>query len=384
MSTTYEIQTIRVGRDEWLAQLREAVAAELLDIGLHRSVAVAVVEAIPDPATPSVAVYLGDLAGATDGSVAAAVDRALGEGVVVVPVVADLREFTAHVPVSLTPINGFEWAGAQPARALARTLLSELGIEDHKRKVFISHKRDDGQGAAQQLHDALTHKRFTPFIDQFAIRAGEPVQEIIADALEEHAFLLLLETALAHTSDWVFDEVDYALSHTMGTLIIQWPDRPTPVPGSPSLPRLPLQRSDLIQDAHGYEILTEPALDTVVAAIEAAHAQGLVRRRRMLIRSIEEAARASGAVSCVPLPNWRLLVEHADSSTLLGVTPRLPTAEDLQMLDDARTSTGDDPSAVLVHSARQLRDDRLRHLTWVTGDRTLELTPENAIGGRWR
>ena len=30
----------------------------------------------------------------------------------------------------------------------------------------------------------------------------------------------------------------------------------------------------------------------IVAAVEASHAQGLVRRRRMLVRSIEEAAKA--------------------------------------------------------------------------------------------
>jgi TIR domain len=234
------------------------------------------------------------------------------------------------------------------------------------------------------LHDELSHKGFTPFIDRFAIREGKYVQEAIADALEDHAFLLLVETPLAHTSDWVFDEVDYALSHTMGTLIVQWPGSPAPVPGSNSLPRLPLAAADLMKDAHGYDVLTDSALDGVVAAVEAAHAQGLVRRRRMLIRSIEEAAAASGATACVPLREWRLLVEHDGRSTLLGITPRLPTAEDLQLLDEARSATVSDCSAVLVHSARSLREDRAAHLGWVAGDRDLELTPENAIGGRWR
>ena len=210
------------------------------------------------------------------------------------------------------------------------------------------------------------------------------MQEEIADALEDHAFLLVLETPLAHTSDWVFDEVDYSLSHAMGTLILQWPDNPKPVPGSNSLPRKTLSEDELTADSHGYAVLTDAALDETIAAVEAAHARGLVRRRRMLVRSIEEAAGASGATSCVPLPEWRLLVEHGAKSTLLGVTPRLPTAEDLQLLDEVRGKTSNDPSAVLVHSARALRADRAAHLTWVAGDRELELTPENAIGGRWR
>ena len=384
MNTTYEIQVIHLGRDRWLAQLRKAVAAELLDVGLHRTVAVAVSNAQPTGAAPAIAAYLGSEEAASDPRVAASVDAALGAGVVVIPVVDDVEHFMRHMPPALGPANGFAWTGDGAARRLARILLAELGIEDRQRRVFISHKREDGLGAAEQVHDALSHAGFVPFIDRFVIRAGEPVQETIADALEDHAFLLLLETPLAHISDWVFDEVDYALSHTMGTLIVRWRDDVTPVPGSASLPRMDLQADEVVEDAHGYQVLSPPALDRVVAAVETAHAHGLVRRRRMLIRSIEEAAAAAGATDCVPLRGWRLLIEHRGTTTLLGVTPRLPTAEDLQMLDAARVETDGDAVVVLVHSARGLRPDRTAHLAWVTGDRNLELTPENAIGGRWQ
>lgn len=383
MNTVYDIQVIQCDREDWLVELRQALAAELVDVGLHRTVAVTISELPVASNAPSLAIYLGSPAAAKDADVVASVDAALGSGVVIVPVVEDLSRYPSLVPASLAPLNGFAWVRPDAPARLARLLLEELGIEDRQRRVFISHKRDDGLGAAEQLHDALTHARFLPFIDRFAIRTAEQVQEAIADALEDHAFLLLLETPLAHTSDWVFDEVDYALSHAMGALILQWPDDPTPVPGSQGLPRLPLSTDDLTTDDHGYHILSTPALDRVVARVEDAHAHGLVRRRRMLIRSIEEAARAAGATTCLPLPHWRLLVEHASQSTLLGITPRLPTAQDLQHLDDARSTTVSNPSAVLVHSARVLSQQRASHLTWVAGDRDLELTPENAIGGRW-
>ena len=193
------------------------------------------------------------------------------------------------MPPVLHPINGFGWLGPDPARRLARELLVELGIEDSQRRVFISHRREDGLGAAEQLHDALSHRGFTPFIDRFAIRHGADVRAVIADALEDHAFLLLLETELAHDSPWVFDEVDYALSHTMGTLILRWPGHIVPVPGSNNLPRLELDAGEITTDPHSYSILTDPAVDRVTAAVEAAPALGLGRRRRMLLRSIEEA-----------------------------------------------------------------------------------------------
>lgn len=383
MNVTYNIQVIHCDQDAWLADLRRAIAARLMDLGMHRSVNVVVSEAPTAGGSPAVAVYLGSAAAASHDDLIGAIDAALHAGIVVFPVVDDLARYSSLVPPSLRAINGFEWGGPEPEVHLAHQLLEELGIEDRQRRVFISHKREDGLGAAEQLHDALSHTRFQPFIDRFAIRTAQDVQRAIADALEDHAFLLLLETPLAHTSEWVFDEVDYALSHQMGTLILQWPGDPPPVPGSNRLPRLSLATDELMRDGHDYDILVPPAIDRVIANVEDAHAQAIVRRRRGLIRSIEEAAEASGATACVPLRDWRLLVEHPSGATLLGVTPRLPTAQDLQLLDDARAAVALDPSAVLVHSARALRPERASHLGWVAGDRDLELTPENAIGGRW-
>ena len=383
MTTIYAIEVFRLDRDDWATDLAQAVSAEIQDIGLHRTVNVVVSESTPTTAGPVVGVYLGSVAAAGDGNLGDRITSALAGGMVVIPVVERLAEFTANVHPSLAFANGFEWSTTDRARKLARILLENLGIEDRERRVFISHKRDDGLGAAEQLHDHLTHVGFRPFIDRFAIRIGEGVQDSIADALEDHAFLLLLETPLAHTSDWVFDEVDYALSHTMGTLILRWPGSPKPVPGSPGVPRLQITDAELVNDAHGYETFTDPALDKIVEAVEASHAQGLVRRRRMLVRSIEEAAKASGCTSCLPLPKWQLWVEHANGPTLVGITPRLPTATDLQQLDHARDSAGVNPAALLVHSARHLRPARREHLEWVTGPRDLALAPENAIGGWW-
>jgi TIR domain-containing protein len=383
VSTVYQIQVIHSARADWESELERAVAAELRRVALHRSVSVNIGEDAEAADVPSVAVYLAGDETSSDPAVDERVRSAIEQGLVVIPVVANLGAFRGCVPDALTPVNAFEWSGADPAGRLSRLLLEALGIEEQQRRVFISHKREDGLGAAEQLHDRLSHQGFRPFIDRFAIPAGERVQDFIADALEAHAFMLLLETPQAHESDWVFDEVDYALSHTMGVLILQWPENPAPVPGSQGLPRLTLSPEQLERDEHQYDILTTEALDTVMAQVEAAHAGGLVRRRRMLVQNVEEAAAASGCRSCLPLPNWRLLVAHDERSTLVGVTPRLPTARDLQTLDEARGAYEAPPTAVLVHSARALRPELRQHLTWVAGARDLALTPENAIGGHW-
>jgi hypothetical protein len=45
--TTYAIEVFQLDRDDWVADLEQAVAAELLDIGLHRSVSVVVSQSTP-------------------------------------------------------------------------------------------------------------------------------------------------------------------------------------------------------------------------------------------------------------------------------------------------------------------------------------------------
>jgi hypothetical protein len=382
--TTYRVQVIRSDREAWEAELTDAVRNEVNALGLHRSVSI---EIGPDPphGDPAVVAYLGSAPASADAVCLAAVEQALAEGLTVVPVVEDLGDFSNQVPAALHPLNGWAWTGGDAPLRLARCLLEELGIEERQRSVFISHKRDDGLYAAEQLYDYLGHHGFDPFIDRFDIRAAADVPARIADALEERAFLLLLETPLAYTSDWVFDEIDYALTHTMGMHIVRWPGDFSEVPGSNRLPRQLLTSSDLTT-AKGYDALTDTALDVVLNEVETAHATALVRRRRQLLRNVEDAAEARG-LACTPLAGWRLLVQGGGGRhDIVAVTGRLPTVEDLYGLDTARLDVAavvSDPEAVLVHSARRLDDHRRQILDWATGSRPVTLVPENAIGGYW-
>ena len=65
-------------------------------------------------------------------------------------------------------------------------------------------------------------------------------------------------------------------------------------------------------------------------------------------------------------------MQQPDRSTIVGSTPRLPTARDLQALDETAKAEADDPAMLLVHSARALRPDLREHLHWVAGDREID------------
>jgi len=238
---------------------------------------------------------------------------------------------------------------------------------------------------ADQLHDHLGRHGFAPFVDRFHVGPGEEVQRRIEETLEDFAFLLLLESPLASESDWVFLEVDYALSHSMGLHILHWPAEAALVPGTQGLPRQQLNPTDLASDGR-FQILTPDALEAVLTEVEAAHARALRRRRRNLLVSVLEAARARGR-EAVEQPGGRVLVASGAGESLVSVTPRLPRVDDLFLLDTACQEMRPGHSAgiegVVVHAARQLPSELTQVLAWSIGDRTLYLVPENAIGAYW-
>jgi hypothetical protein len=377
----YGLEVFHVDRPALLDQLEAEIDAELHRVGLHKMVEVKISTSKPSAKGMIAGVCLGSPAAAADSGLDGRIVKALAGGMVVVPVVDDLANFQAETPPCLHAINGFG-LNAGTIEELVRCLFETLGLEDHDRRVFISHRREDGMSAAVQLHDELSHHGFHPFIDRFYIPKGERVQDVIADSLEDFAFLLLLETPLAHTSDWVLDEVDYALAHSMGLLIVRWPGDPAPVDGTQDLPRMELDAASLVTDPRRLDTFTPDALAAIVHAVEMRHAVALVRRRRTLMSNIEDAARASSSM-CTPLPGWRALVEHSGGSTVVGISPRLPRATDLHRLDEARVKVAGAHDSVLVHSARVLTTDRRRHLNWVINSRSVEFVPDNAIGARW-
>lgn len=382
-TTSYYIEVFSTLADSRTQDLRDAINREVLRLGLHHTVSIELVDAptsVMD--APVVGVYFGNSAIVDDSGVTELVARSLSLSRVIIPVVDDLASYSSSVPACLRLINGFEWTDRGSWDRLCRKLLEELGVEDRQRRAFISYKRDDGLAAAEQLHDYLSHAGFRPFIDRFHIAQGRDIQAEIADQLEDCAMLILLETPMAHTSDWVFDEVDYSLSHQLGLHIISWPRVETELPGTQRLPRQRVEDTGLTSQ-RGYDIFTSETLDRIIAAIEAEHARAMVSRRRYLLVSAEEAAQDAGW-ECLPLPGWRMSVRGHNRNSIVQVTPRLPTVDDMYTLDEFCRSHADAGSGILVHAARRLPPFRRNVLEWARNDRDLSLVPENAIGAYWR
>lgn len=330
-----------------------------------------------DPAVPRVVVVLWD-----EALPIADVDRVVAEahahGELVLPIVETTGALPdGGLPTSLENLNLLSWQ-SDGAAGIASVCLRELGMTERERRVFISHRRADGMIAAQQIHDALGHAGWKAFVDRFDIGPGQVFQSEIEVALEDMAFLLLLETPGAPESEWVQKEVLYALSNTMGIAVVNVGNAPRIATAQDLLPHFVAERSTTLD---GSQIrLTEEALTDIVGHVERAHSRALVRRRMSLLLSAQMSATEAG-LSVAAVPEWRIRITGQDVSEVLEGVPRLPKIEDLHRLQSA---CGGMDTGVLVHSAHRLPQSRRDLIRWAMHDRPLELVPGNAIGARWQ
>ena len=294
----YTVYCVHADRGPWVRSLRDRLDAAVAGHGDPAGTVQVregyVPECQRDRNSPAVAVYLGSPAGAASAECRQQVDEALADRVLVLPVVDDERNFKTHTPAPLYPFNGEAWLGDDALPRIVRFVLEALGLEERQRMVFLSHRRSDARAVAEQLHDELIKNRFWPFVDRFDIDPAEDVQQRIHAALEETAFVVLVESPAAVTSQWVLEEVTYALSASLGMLIVSFPGA-AELPGTRDLPRERLnEKGDLAGGQDGQPRLEADALRRIVRRVEAIHAKAMVRRRRRLVLPTRTAFEPAG------------------------------------------------------------------------------------------
>lgn len=391
----YDVLLIHADRQQWADDLRHALVQEIRRLDLQEAIQIQFpnADALPSvPERPIIAVYLGSEASARSQDCRLHIERAQALDILVLPVVEESQPFTSHVPESLRSINAWLWKPGLEAPELGTFILEQLGITERQRLAFISYRRDDALLMGEQLYDQLAHRRFSPFLDRFDVVPAARVQQRIKEALEDVAFLLLIESPMAHQSQWVFYEVDYALKHHMAVLKLRWPTTTQGIPNAVGLPEELLGQNDI--DVHsGMQKISQDALPRIMARIESEHASGLLRRRRNLLNSVKDLARAAGR-SHVELPHWRVLLtdsaeqDHpSQQGTVVGVTTRLPRVEDVHDLDEyalgLENEEGGPLARVLVHAADYFPPPRQELLSWAIGHREFTVVPESSLAGIW-
>ncbi len=164
----------------------------------------------PDPAEVAVVLVVLSPQALADPAIGAFVRAAAGQKLPLVPVVEDRDtfDFGAVTLPEIVPLNAVGWQPGDGAGILD-AIRGYLGLAafPHKKKVFISYRRQDGQNIAERLYKYLRRHEYQPFLDVFQIEAGAPVQARIMEEIADKDFVLLIDTPRARHSRWVEAEI---------------------------------------------------------------------------------------------------------------------------------------------------------------------------------
>ncbi|MFX1498375.1 MAG: toll/interleukin-1 receptor domain-containing protein [Promethearchaeota archaeon] len=301
--------------------------------------------------------------------------EAKNAGIFIIPVLDSQQIINDCIPELLLKINIFFWDRYQvPEKKLVREIFENLGLEDKNRRIFISYRRDDGQGMAFQLFDKLSQQKFNIFLDLYDIDVGIDFEERIYESLEDKSFLLVIESPKANKSQWISKEVIYALRHEIPVYVVSWCDRDKEISETFNLPKIKLDiNNDLVKSKEFY-VIKENLVEGIINEIESLHAYGLNQRRNDFLRSIETSYSKDYHYYNY-LQSWVIYFTNSkksDSDRLITMALHFPQPEDLYYIDNISKKIKDfhnDTKKILFYKAEKLPDFQKEVLEWILNDK---------------
>lgn len=325
---------------------------------------------IKDEATngSNIALYFGSKNGYNSKNCHSLINKCFELSIFIIPVIKKEDHFYETIPQILQLINAFEWEGDSSKKKLTLKILENLGLSEKNRKIFISYRRVDGLGMADQLLDILTRQGFDVFLDRYDVDIGRDIQEEIYNSIDDKAFLLVIESPQAHESEWISKEIHYALRNHMTVLILKWFNAIIPIQDSKDLLRIDLKEDDLY--FNNYFLLKKERIITLVLEIESEYSYGLLRRRNNFIKSIEKEWKDYYNYF-IYLDNWIIFFKESkttESNKIVTITPRVPESYDLFLLDSKSKmikEPDEELEKILFHRAQSINLEHQELLLWI-------------------
>lgn len=220
----------------------------------------------------------------------------LEDGILIVPVVENIANFSRFIPSEIAHLNGCSLAdcGADFER-LASRILEGFGLLREKRRLFISYRRVETSGIAAQLYEALDGAGFDVFLDTHVLRPGEPFQELLWHRLADTDIVLLLDSPEFLASRWTEEELARANNSYIQLLQILWPGQTEGATAAFSTFH-PLATADFAGSNRlgPAALLTAACVDELVDEVEGLRARAVSARHAFLVREFAIEARKEG------------------------------------------------------------------------------------------
>jgi hypothetical protein len=194
---------------------------------------------------------------------------------------------TALLPLPLSTRLATFWNHS--VQEAVPAVLAAAGVTPERPRIFISYKRDETQGFANQLFHGLAEAQFDVFLDHYRIPAGVELLARIRHELGDKTMVVALESAQLLHSRWTRYEIRVAQTLRLGLFGIT-------VPGGVKVPGIGAARRQVVDhpDFVGGRFfpnseLEMPILKDIVSNIRSQHDRAIVQRRRQVIQSMQDA-----------------------------------------------------------------------------------------------
>lgn len=264
---------------------------------------------------------------------------------------------------------------------IAEHLLALAGITTPDRRVFLSYRRTESSGLADDLHTALINADFDVFLDTVDVPPAAPFQEVLLEELGHKAMVVLLESPTYGTSQWCQEELRFAEKHELGLLVLRTPEytqNGSPVRYTSALrPVIPstviaIEKNNLEDpNAAGAERHFDgDFLKELVLEIKLEHQRAFVQRKRQLQTNLLASLQAEGVDASVG-PDGLIDAHHPACGLRhfrIDSTPRRP-----ELLEFQRCYEAGKPDAIMIAFLAALRRQRRAPLNWVCVQAGLKL-----------
>jgi hypothetical protein len=358
-SNRYELVLLGPAKDRYRDKIVEAVSGLFMAIGLDFSQDGAALfgAKMPDWAGFPVAIWFGDKSKANEKELAVLTEF-LSRGFSVLPVIADLKDYSAQVPKELYPINGQDWnvdrvsADVMRGFRLARSL----------RQAFISYRRSESSGVAGQLFHGLSDRTFRVFLDTTSVEGGVDFQRALWGRMADVDVVILLDSPTALDSDWVHQELNRA--HDLGLAVVQliWPSHKPSFGTDLSFP-VQLDAADFEGGkVDRFGTLKPVKLTEIIDIIETQRIRSLSARRTRLVEGLLDHATGKGYTIYVhPMRNVDVL---KGSSKIAEIIPFVGVPDALAVYQH-ETSKKHEPT-IVVYNGLGVDPEWATHLRWLS------------------
>lgn len=332
MSENY-YQIILLGKiDKRLNGIKESLFSRLKDFNINPDFIKLIHSddySIRDAKYPTIAIYFGG-----DKSKILHLSNLIDESVVIIPVVQSNELVPIELPDEISHINALPINETNNnTERLVSIIFENFRFLRKERKVFISYRRIDSQGAANKLYDILDANGFDVFLDTRSVPPAYNFQDQLWHRMTDSDAIILLDTPQFRTSRWTKDELMFANENNIHILHILWPQQKEE--GIASFNQfIKLTSKDFKMKSLGRKgipytgkNITKKTLKNIVIKTEQLRARAISLRYKYLVDNFCDAARDAGYNPSVQIDQWIAIADWKDKG--LAVIPAIgvPTAD---------------------------------------------------------